>query len=173
MELADLRHDALGDFDAGDVKRLAGFLRFDEKAQVGGVREQAALAGLDRIGETFACEHFVFEDAEAAAVEGQRAGVGDPERAKRTAGSGGGAPERNFIGDDVGLRDGNEGGLIFFESDAVFEFVFKEVAEILPAGGCAEQSAGNFDVSSVWSGEPSVTSTHSNAYASTYTAARA
>src|SRR5580704_2273365 len=85
-ELAGLRHDSLVDFDARDVLRLAGLLRFDEQAKVGGIGEKPALAGFDGVGEALAREDLVFEHAETAAIEGESTGVVQPECAKRTAG---------------------------------------------------------------------------------------
>ena len=44
----------------------------DADAEIGGVGDKALLAGLHGVDEAFTGEGFVFEDAEAAAVEGER-----------------------------------------------------------------------------------------------------
>src|SRR6476646_3889087 len=103
-------------------------LGLHEEAQVGGVGEQATLARFDGIGQAFAGEHFVVEDAEAAAVQGERAGILQPDSAQWSARTGGAAPERNSLGVDFTLHDGNERGLIFLERNAVFKLVLEEVA---------------------------------------------
>ena len=116
--------------------RLARACGFDEQAEICRVRDDAAFAGLDGVGEAFAGEDFAFENAEAAAVERERACVFQPQAAQGASRAAHSGPERNFFGFDFGLRDGDESGLIFLQRNFVFELVFEEVAEILAVCGC-------------------------------------
>ena len=127
---AGLNHGAVNDADFRDALRLAVRFFVDADAEIGGVGDQALFAGLHGIHEAFAGEGFVFEDAEAAAVEGERAGIGEPQRAKRPCGAERGIPERDFFGLHVCLDDGDERGFVLVDCDAIFEFVFEEIAEI-------------------------------------------
>jgi hypothetical protein len=75
-----------------------------------------------------AVEDAVFEDGEAALVEGEVAGVADPE------GAGDGAeavvvPDRDALGLDGGLEDGDDGGLVAMDGDGLGELVLEEIAE--------------------------------------------
>src|SRR5580765_4935486 len=107
----------------------AALYGFDQNAEIGGVRKQTAFSGFERLGEAFTGEDFVVENAETAAVQGERAGVFDPDGAKRASRTGCAAPQRYFFGFDFGLGDGHECGLIFLEAYSVFEFVFEKIAQ--------------------------------------------
>ncbi len=76
--------DAFAYGDAGDVAGVVAVVGGDADGLVGGVGEEAALVGVDGVEEAFAAEAAVLDDGEAAAVEGEVAGVGDPEGAERT-----------------------------------------------------------------------------------------
>src|SRR5665213_1288804 len=81
----DAQH-SLGGADEGDAADVFVAFGGDVDGLVGGVGEQAALVGVDGIEETFAAEVAVFDESEAAAVEGETGGVFDPERAERLRG---------------------------------------------------------------------------------------
>ena len=120
----------MNDADLRDALGLAVRFFVDADAEIGGVGDEALFAGLHGVHETLTREGFVFEDAEAAAVEGERAGICEPERAKRPCGAERGIPERYFFGLNVCLHDGDERGFVLVDCDAVFELVFEEIAEI-------------------------------------------
>ena len=138
-------HDAFVNFDVDGVLRLVRGAGVDEKAEIGGIRDEATLAGFECVGEAFTGEDFFFQDAEAASVEGERTGVLQPECAQGTTGAVGGIPERDLFGFDVGLKDGDERGLVFAQGDMVLEFVLEEVAEVLAVGGSGGGSIGGVE----------------------------
>src|SRR5262249_60194001 len=105
---------------------------------------KALFAGADRIEDSLAGEGFVFEDAEATAVEGQAARIGDPQCALRTRESGAFVPDRDFFGGDRRLNDRHQRGAVFLNGDGYFEFVLEEVAEFLGDGGGFWVCAGGF-----------------------------
>ena len=84
---AGLNHGAVNDADLRDALGLAVRFFVDADAEIGGVGDKAFFAGLHGVHETLTREGFVFEDAEAAAVEGERTGVCKPQCAKRTSGA--------------------------------------------------------------------------------------
>ena len=122
--------DALGGADEGDVAGVVVAFGGDVDGLVGGVGEQALFVGVDGVEEAFAAEVAVFDDGEAAAVEREAGGVGDPERAEglRSAVAVGG-DEGDAVGVDLGLQDGDEGGLVFADGDGLGEVVGEEVVE--------------------------------------------
>jgi len=109
------------------VASAFGVVGGDADGLIGGVGEETALGGVDGVEEAFAPEVSVFDDGEAAAVEGEVAGVFDPEGAE---GDGvGGRPEADALGVDLGLEDGDEGGLVLADSDGLGELVLEVVVE--------------------------------------------
>ena len=67
-QLAGLGHHTFGNFHALKALRFTVAGDFDQQAEVRRVRNDAALAWFDRVGQTFASEHFVFEDTETSSV---------------------------------------------------------------------------------------------------------
>src|SRR5882762_10797000 len=135
LKLTDLREHAFGNFGAHNVLRSFVGLGLHEQPQIRRVREQAALAGFDGIGQALASEYFVVEYAEAAAVQSEWAGILQPQSAQGPAGAGGAAPQRNPFRFEFGLHDRHERRLIFLERDTIFYFVLEEIAEALSTCG--------------------------------------
>src|SRR5271155_4937161 len=84
--LAHLIHHALEDSNALNPLRIATRRRTHADAEVSRIREQALFARLDRVGDSFASEGLVFEDAEAPAIKRELAGVRQPKRTQRPRG---------------------------------------------------------------------------------------
>ncbi len=115
------------DAEVGDACGSCWRRSGDADGLVGGVGEEAPLVGVDGVEEAFAAEGAVFDDGEGASVEGEVAGVGDPEGAE-----GCGLlrrPEGDSLDGELGLEDGDEGGLVFADGDGVGEGVLEEVVE--------------------------------------------
>src|SRR5687767_5461497 len=67
--------------------------RIDKHAEIGAVRDEPFLRGLQRFDETFAGERVAVDDRERAAVEGEPARVRHPDGAQRPAGARCAVPE--------------------------------------------------------------------------------
>ena len=83
--LGHLRHGAVRDDHFGDALAVGLLFAVNQNAEIGGVGEQALLAGLDRVHQAFAGKGVAFEHVEAAAIEREIAGVVHPERAQHGA----------------------------------------------------------------------------------------
>src|ERR1700730_11935488 len=95
------------------------------------------------INEPLSCEGIAFEDVESARVQGEAAGVGDPESAQRpgrflivtiVAVIFACTPEAHFLDIDMRLQDGHQCGLVLADSDLLLDGVFKHLAYFLALG---------------------------------------
>ena len=114
----------------GDVAQVRGVdapLGADVHRLVDRIGEQALFARVDRVGETFARKLAVVEDGEAAAVQRRIAGVGEPQRPQRHGIRC--VVQSDALSLDVGLENGDEGGLVLVDGDRLGEGVLEEVVE--------------------------------------------
>ncbi len=126
-----LLQDAFADGEVLDAVGVIAMVDGDADGLVGGVGEETPLAGVDGVEEAFAGETAVLDDGEGAAIEGEVGDVGDPERAQGLELLWG--PEGDTLGVDLGLEDGDEGGLVAANGDGLGEVVGEVVVE--GAGG--------------------------------------
>ena len=134
-----LLEDAFVYGDVFDAVGVIGVVGGDADGLVGCVGEKAALVGVDGIEEAFAAEVSVFDDGEGAAVESEVGGVGDPEGAQ-----GYGLlcrPEGYAFGVNLGLEDGDQGGLVFVDGDGFRDLVLEVVVEGV-GGGVGGEGVG-------------------------------
>jgi hypothetical protein len=129
--LADVRHDTAVHAHVGNSLWFAIASGAYVQRKIRRVGNEALLAGPDLLEKTFPGEGFLFEDAEAAAIESDSARVGEPEGALRLGKSGALIPDGDFVGGNGGLDDGDEGRPVLQDCDRLFQFVFEEIAEFL------------------------------------------
>ena len=150
MQFADLCQYSLGNLHSRDMLRLGVLRCFDKQPQVGRIRNQPSFAGLDGVGQAFTGKHFIFQNAEAAAVEGEGAGVSEPEPTQRAAGHGCATPQRDLFCFNFGLGNRDKSRLVFLQRYAVLELVLEKVAEILPARGGFAHLMSRFQTGDGW-----------------------
>ena len=95
----------------------------DAHALVHSVGKQPSFLGLERINQALTSKSIVVDDIESPAVEGQPAGVLDPQGTQGARGRV--APQRDFLRIHVGVDDGNQGRMVLEDRDFLFQVVFE------------------------------------------------
>ena len=131
--LASDSHESANNLQVRDRLRIGVGFGGDVNGGVAGIREEAALVGLDGIEKAFAGKAVAFDDGEGAGVERGAGGVAEPE------GVAGDVvvfiPDGDFERVNTGLHDGHERGLVFADGDGLLDVVGEELADFASAGG--------------------------------------
>ena len=130
--LAGQIHQAFDNADAGDGSFARLLLHRDPQSGIGGIGDETALGGMNRLDQAFSGKGVAVEDVERSGVESQAAAVGDPKSTADFARVL--VPDGDLLRIDARLQNRHQGGLILADRDLLLEVVFEIVAEVFGFG---------------------------------------